>query len=227
MTDEFKRGLVTGLAMRPLAVVPFGDRLPRPVIELFFDGNLDNTGTGEFDIAAVGDILYADGAEGQCYNASSATEIRINGCTELLSGDLTICFWFRITAASGLAPYPLFRRCVWWVANGAYWGTELGYSNNVSNNKFALVANGTSSVLSDTAYNDGAWHFAAITRSSNFITAAVDGLEILSIAAPTQSVGDTITISSSNYALNGYIDSLRVYDTALSLADIAAVMALK
>jgi RHS repeat-associated protein len=75
---------------------------------------------------------------------------------------LTVEAWFKTTASGGLQP-------IVWI--GQSFGVQLYLT---SSGKLDGIINNTG-VLTTTSYNDGAWHYAALTWNGSFITLYVDG----------------------------------------------------
>lgn len=208
-----------------------GSSAPKPVIELLFNNSLENTGSGNYTIAPNTDspeILYSDGLNGKCYAATNKSSITITGVSELLLSDFTITFWTKINN-NGLSPYPQYRRFVWWTANNAYRGCELkdanGYSTNIPG---FVVTGGVNAGTASTPIADGEWHSVSITQRGSTITTTIDQMEQIvwnnCILSP---VRNYLALSHKDYTLNGYISSFRVFNKALSYAEIERVLALK
>ena len=202
----------------------------KPVIELLFNDGLENTGSGDYAIAPSensDEIVYADGLNGKCYAATNHSQIVISDVAELLQNDYTIVFWTKIED-TGLDPYPQWRRITWWQVNGVYRGLELTYSSSTSTNAPYFVVDGNKNGLStDSVINDGNWHSVSIVQRGGNITTTIDGIEqIIANNCVLMPASTELSLSSKNYSLNGYISSFRVYDRALSYAQIDQVLGL-
>ena len=252
MNDDFKRGLIMGMAMQPLCVLTA--LAPRPVIDISFNGNMINTGTDSAVTAAYkGDTpVYTDGYGGvKCWSATTFTLVTVSGCKKYLSGDFTIIFRFRLND-TGLAPFYGLRRMVWWnyVENNATYfvGTEVGYTGTVSTaavttNKINFEFTTQQSIYGNNAYADGNWHTAVVRRSGTNVSVLVDS-ELISGAYPITAPLDFIKLSGTNnievdaqgfpvdstqfdkegLSLNGYIQGLKVFDKVLSDSEVALVI---
>lgn len=95
--------------------------------------------------------------------------------------------------------------------------------------KVAFSGNGTTTLVSDAAVNDGTWHHIVATQGPNAIDLYVDG-QLRGHLASTVSVpypgywkvaGDKLTTASSNY-LSGSIDEVAVYDTVLDAVRVTS-----
>lgn len=209
-----------------------GSSAPKPVIELLFNNSLENTGSGSYTIAPETDsaeILYSDGLNGKCYSATNKSGITITDVSELLLSDFTITFWTKINK-NGLSPYPKWRRFVWWNADKeykAYNGLEVNYSGSTSTNVPVFVG-GTVAVDASTPIADGAWHSISIVKRGDKIVITIDLAEqIVRTNYTLSSVANYLDLSKTDYSLNGYISSFRVFNKALSYAEIERVLALK
>lgn len=230
MTDDYKRGLVTGLAMQPLYVVQGGGAAtPKPVVWLPFDGSLENKGTynGASIVVNGADTVYADGlsAGRQSFSATTKTGVQINGLSELLNADFTATLWVKYND-SGLLPYKQYRRIWWFSVDGAYFGVEISYSGSVSTNRISLAA-GENQTYRNTSnvYNDGNWHFIAMRKNNVSFSAAIDGIELVTSVKDFSVLGDACEFGHRDYTLNGYIADFRLYNYLLSTNEINAVMA--
>lgn len=208
-------------------------KIPKPVIELLFDGSLKNTGSGTYTIAPTdnsAEILYAAGINGKCYAAVNYSCIQITDVSSLLLSDFTITFWTKINS-NGLSKYPGLRRWCWWVSNDALRGFEVSYSSIYGpseNVPSFVVKGGTQAKQTTKRIDDGEWHSVSIVQRGDFIVATIDNSETISwencVLTP---VGKYMCLSKEDYALNGYISSFRVFDRALDEAVIRQILALK
>ena len=252
MTDDFKRGLIMGLAMQPLCVLTAP--APRPVIDISFNGNMINTGTDSAVTAAYkGDTpVYTDGYGGvKCWSATTFTLVTIGGCKKYLSGDFTIIFRFRLND-TGLAPFYGLRRMVWWNYTEAnipfFIGTQINFTGPVSTaavttNKLDFEIQTHDSLYGTINYADENWHTMVLRRNVTNISLLTDK-ELLSGAYQITNPHDEIKLSGTNqipvdsngYAidgtkfdseglsLNGYIQGLKVFDKVLSDSEVALVI---
>lgn len=211
-----------------IRLIDGGSPAPIPVIELLFNDDLQNTGSGDYTVTSSGaEILYENGPHGKCYSATNKSGIEITDVSALLLSDFTITFLTKINN-SGLSPYPQYRRLVWWKANSALRGLEVSYSGSTSTNKPDFsISGGNKSGNVFTAINDGSWHSILIVQRGNVITTTIDGAEqIVCNNCVLSSVGNYLCLSHDSYTLNGYISSFRVFDSALSYAAAERFLAL-
>lgn len=103
----------------------------------------------------------------------------------------------------------------WYLGNGVEHGVRIG--NDIM----------TSSVLFP---SDGAYHTYVLTSSGYGSTASlyIDGARVLDFAAPAPGIGGTDTrfgqqFVNVNEFFTGYMDNIRVWDSALSAGEVAAL----
>lgn len=170
-----------------------------------------------------GDALSFDGKD-------SAVRLPYSANLPLGTEDFTVSLWVRYSAASGLQPLISMggvgtdQPQVTLVADPA--GGKITGSITTRNGA-APVA--TASVSSDQAYNDGTWHFVSLRRSDGTLALTVDGQETAGADVPgtvsqTSPFGVHIgqTVDSRTF-LTGSLDEVRVYDRALSNAELELV----
>lgn len=145
--------------------------------------------------------------------------------------DFTVSLWFRYTAASGQQPFL-------WMGGIGNKQPQVWLRGEPSGGRVrALITtvNGTAtftsaSVSTDSAYNDGQWHHAALTRAAGRLTLTVDGGTPVS----TADVPGPVTRSSpfgihvgeavdSRSHLTGDLDEVRVWGRALSDTELRQI----
>ena len=189
-------------------------KLPQPVVELTFENSLANTGTGNYPVTSSGQMDYTTGITGgvYCYSAVYQSQVTVSGLSDVLNGDFTAVVWFKKNPSSGNA------RLIWFTFNDSYYGVEFqGSSCRV------LGAGFTSG-----NYSDVEWHSCAIIKSGSRFAAVFDGEETLTCDIGVMRNSGDLTISwNSAEFFHGYIDSLRVYDRALTDDELKKVLVLK
>ncbi|MGW2103910.1 exo-alpha-sialidase [Streptomyces olivaceoviridis] len=142
--------------------------------------------------------------------------------------DFTVSLWFRYTAAAGEQP-------LLWMGGIGTSQPQVWLRGEPANNRvrgLITVRNGatppqTASVSTGTAYNDGRWHHAVLRRGGGLLSLSVDGA--LSSAAD---VPGSVSRNSpfgvhlgqrmdSRAFLTGALDEVRVWDRALTDAELA------
>lgn len=196
----------------------------------------ESSGTTAKDSGALGnDGTYQNGPTLGVtggINGTSNTAVGFNGSNQFVSSNGTFSdpqvyteeIWFNTTTTNGgkligfgnsqTGNSNSYDRHVWMQNSGRLaFGTYTGQEN---------VA------LSDNSYNDGHWHYAVATQSSNGLKLYVDGA-LVATNPQTQAehhdgiwrVGGDVTWENSNsYYFNGLLDDAAVYPTALDAATI-------
>ncbi|MER6681495.1 sialidase family protein [Streptomyces olivaceoviridis] len=142
--------------------------------------------------------------------------------------DFTVSLWFRYTATAGEQP-------LLWMGGIGTSQPQVWLRGEPANNRvrgLITVRNGatppqTASVSTGTAYNDGRWHHAVLRRGGGLLSLSVDGA--LSSAAD---VPGSVSRNSpfgvhlgqrmdSRAFLTGALDEVRVWDRALTDAELA------
>ncbi|MEW2043970.1 LamG domain-containing protein, partial [Streptomyces sp. NPDC005534] len=143
--------------------------------------------------------------------------------------DFTASLWFRYTATSGEQPL------LWmggigttqpqvWVRGEPASGRITGLITTRS----GAAAPATTSVRTAGAYNDGQWHHLALRRGGGQLTLSVDGTTVGAADVPgsvSRNAPFGVHIGQrmdSRAYFTGAIDDVRVYDRALSDAELAA-----
>jgi len=149
--------------------------------------------------------------------------------TRQIGDDFSIEFWFKSTQGIGTGAQ-------WWSGAGMVDAEVSGSANDfgVSLRSDGRVVAGVgtpdvSVVSSAGGYNNGAWHHVVFTRTktSGALTLYVDGVSAGTANGSTLSLTSPSTINlgriqaGSNY-LNGSLDEVAVYNTALSAATVTA-----
>ena len=203
--------------------------------EYRFDGNL-NDSAGSWNAVGQGSPQLVNGSapQGSGYlslNGSSSLRISSTG----LPANFTIAAWFS-NPLGIVGPQTI-------IANGASGGNASGFKlfanrweSTAHNNGAIVVETGTGSSGAGVASPDGAvannqWHHIVFVanRSSSTGSLYCDGLAVGqgSIKSGFSLFGDLYIGKMSNdaYPLNGYIDDVRIYDSALTASEAQALSA--
>lgn len=207
----------------------------RPIIELLFENSLANTGKVKYDIhrnTSGSSVLYnSSGKTGSCYSATNDSQIILGGTASLFQTEFTLAMWFKINSDTkdfrqlfGLKYTNFF---------GVDYRLEAGISlfNGETKLSYRNKTTVTNKYYRTEAVDDGEWHFLAwsckkindtsfggnlyVDKSSvnQTMTVNVGGLY-------AQNAFGDIEINSCDYGLNGYIDSVRIYNKAMTKEEI-------
>ncbi|MFI1847359.1 exo-alpha-sialidase [Streptomyces sp. NPDC020480] len=145
--------------------------------------------------------------------------------------DFTVSLWFRYTAASGQQPFL-------WMGGIGNKQPQVWLRGEPSSGRVRALmttVNGTAtftsaSVSTDSAYNDGQWHHAALTRTGGRLTLTVDGGTPVSTADAPGPVTRTSPFGihvgeavDSRSRLTGDLDEVRIWSRALSDTELRQV----
>lgn len=163
--------------------------------------------------------------------ADDAVRVPFRPSLPLGTRDFTVSLWFRYTAASGQQPFL-------WMGGIGNKQPQVWLRGEPSSGRVrALMAtvNGTAtftsaSVSTGSAYNDGQWHHAALTRTGGRLTLTVDGGTPVSTADVPGPVTRTSPFGihvgeavDSRSHLTGDLDEVRVWGRALSDTELRQV----
>lgn len=197
----------TGMQLDNLHVTPaMKDSGPAGATGSYFGPLLGQTGSGASD---------------------QDTAARFDGVDDVASAAATLAseasleVWFRSTAGRGTA----WRDAAGILAADAD-GTERDLGIALAANGAVLAGAGTVSVTSSPGLDDGRWHHVVLIRSSQTLRLFVDGAQAAEAFGPGVSgtTATTVTLGRglSGLALNGDLDEVAVYSTALTPATVAA-----
>lgn len=132
----------------------------------------------------------------------------------LLSGDLSISVWFKLSSTTG------YRRTIWYLDNARLLGCEVSGSLNkmvVGLTNLSAYANvGTTFTV-----NDGLWHHMVFTKSGSLATLYVDNVNIGSGRVQGSGNVAAFTLSDSVYYFSGILEQWVIWNRALSEAEIS------
>jgi len=146
------------------------------------------------------------------------------------SGDFSVFMWVKTTAYPSIGKYGSIAD-IGWVLNGT---ATIGHDGELVV-AFTDSARNFIEFYSDMAINDGEFHFVGFVRSSNLCYIYIDGVSV-----KTQDISSIGNISSTSSLLigaidsdaigdfyDGIIDEVRIYNRALTLAEIQHNMVAK
>ena len=149
------------------------------------------------------------------FNGSSSY-ITANTLPAIGTGDFGFSCWFYQN--SGNQQGALFSTTTQWFA-----------ANGNNNPKVLMVTDDTVTKKGDTAYAQGVWNHAVFTRASGVLKIYQNGSEVFS-GSYTDSwdmtqfgIGVARAVGSRVYYFNGKIDQIRLYNAALSAADVSTL----
>ncbi|MBZ3900324.1 FG-GAP-like repeat-containing protein [Streptomyces griseiscabiei] len=145
-----------------------------------------------------------------------------------LSGDFTAAADFKYNSTTGL------RSILWGFGVGAglpqLWIRAEPENNRIVAN--ATTASGSRNLTSTSSYNDNAWHHVALVRSGQELSLWIDGTEVDTDTAPSGAVSPArpqpLQVGNrldGAQPFSGSLDSVVLYDRALSAQEISAAAA--
>ncbi len=139
------------------------------------------------------------------------------------SGDFSLCVWFNTV---GVAIHNVISNNLGGGGQPGRWGLT-AFNSNVSaaNFFYNTVADGNKNLLASSTTNDGVWHLIVVTRTGNTCSLYVDTGVAEASDALTGNLDTTQNYNigrapSGTDFMDGEIHDLRIYDRALSQADI-------
>jgi hypothetical protein len=202
------------------------------LVELNFDsGNLTQTGTaGTTFSSAQGNVTFGSGVNG-------GTAAVFDGATSLQAGDspvttaLTVSFWMKTTLDNGMTGTAWFQGAG--LVDGELGGdtTDWGISQMGTQVAFG-IGSSDRTIFSSTNVNTGDWiHVAATWDTSGTMILYLNGnLEATDGLASTEPRGTInpffIGQDLGGNTYTGSLDEIRIYDSALSAGQVAALAAI-
>ncbi|MEG3626655.1 sialidase family protein [Streptomyces poriticola] len=187
---------------------------------------------GALPAAVLGGARATDGAAGGALafdGADDSVRLPFRAGLPLGSGDFTASLWFRYTATTGEQPLLWMggignrQPQVWLRAEPAH-----GRVQGLISARDGAAPLASAYVRTDGAYNDGRWHRAVLRRGGGRLTLFVDGTRVSAADVPgsvsrTSPFGVHVGARMDGRAhFAGALDEVRVWDRALSDAEIAA-----
>lgn len=203
-----------------------GPSIPRSGLigEWLFSGNADDTSGNNLDGTVNGATLTADrdGKAGNAYNFNGSNEINIaDNALFSFSGDFSISAWFKTSSS---ATQSIIRKHNSGTTNGFWIQTSSTYNpDNTYNGLDGYVAsvNGET-VLSNTSVINNTWHHVVLCYNG---TSNITELYIDNVLQTDTGVGHGTYWNSVSLLIGsgftGDIDDVRIYNRALSAAEIS------
>lgn len=198
----------------------------------------ETTGTTAKDYAGVNDGTYTGGYTLGGGGVPPSTSVALNGTTGYIecgapitplptSGPYTLEGWVKLAKGLGAASYTL----LWYGTTSNNQANLLQLPNN--NSQIASIwYNNTVIWNLPYALNDGVWHYIAHTWDGTTRLLYLDGQQVTSIASGSatstglNATNATLKLGGKDWGnggwVNGSIDEVAVYNTALSAATISA-----
>jgi hypothetical protein len=191
-----------------------------------FENNAsDGSGNG-FQGTLVNSPTFVAGHSGLAVNLDGSNQyVQI---PRSIQDSFTIAFWVRTTTTGGTGTQ-------WWVGKGLVDGEVANVVNDfgvslVGSHVAFGVGNPDTTIQSTSNVNDGAWHHVAVTRNAatGAMVLYVDGAQQATATGPTgtRSAPANLRVGSLQTNLDffaGQIDEVRLYDVALTAAQVAAL----
>jgi len=208
--------------------IPTATPVTGPIVLYTFDGNGNDT-SGYGKNATVTGGTYVTGKKGQAVNLNGTSSQYVTLPSGVVAnlGNYTISAWVKLSAVSTWARLFDF---------GNDTNTYMFFApSSGSNARFAITNSGNGSeqqLNRSSVLTTGAWIHIAITRNGNTGTLYVNGASVATNTSMTlspASLGATVHnwIGRSQFSgdpyLNGAIDEFRIYNRALSAAEISTL----
>ncbi|ONK12108.1 Sialidase precursor [Streptomyces sp. MP131-18] len=147
------------------------------------------------------------------------------------AGDFTVSLWFRYSVGTGEHPFL-------WMGGVGGRAPQVWVRGEPGNGRVRALmtaveggaAPASAEVVTDGAFNDGEWHHLALTRAGGRLSLSVDGGAAVSVPEAPGTVSRTSTFGvhlgqrpDDRLRLVGALDEVRVYDRALTAAELAAL----
>ncbi|MEC4018716.1 sialidase family protein [Streptomyces sp. H27-D2] len=194
------------------------------------DPTTDDRTPGARDGLVLGGPVATSGRFGRALEfdgADDAVRLPHRSSLPLGSRDFTASLWFRYSAEGGEQPFLWMggvgsKNPQVWLRGDPTGRRVMGLITTLDGGSPAASA----SVRTDRAYNDGQWHHAALRRGGGQLTLTVDGVSVSTPDVPgSVSRNSTFGVHvgqkpDSRAHLSGALDEVRVYDRALSDAEL-------
>ena len=145
------------------------------------------------------------------------------------TGQLTISLWADWKGTNGNYQTMVSKRNAW-DSNSMMWQLYTGSLDNDTSIKFATQSNGSwfeDVNIPQNLGQWGQWTHVAVTYDGNEVVLYIDGLNVSPAVPFTMDNGTTADVvigasqSNGNESFNGRLDDIRIYDYALSHAEVA------
>ena len=193
--------------------------------DLSSNGN-NGTITGAVGSAgAIGQALRFDGIDDYVQMANS---------TSLNPSNITLEVWFNVTSGTLAAQKALIQKAytshnppyyqyTLLLVDTAAWPKTASFRIAVGGALYSLTATGT-------AYGYGSWHHFVSTYDGETMYSYLDGAQIASTTSPSGNINSYSTViqlaaypnlaHNSTYSFSGLLDEVRIYNRALTTAEI-------
>ncbi len=212
-------------------------------LNLPFEGNLDDLGAAAAtapEYSAIGDVSYAasdrTGAAGQVarIGAGNKNYVDLGSRPEFDLGtdaDLTMSFWTKVTSVNGYGAIISNKNWANWYRSGLNLAPQGGDTSKLE----FTVGDGTNGIYAtgDVANYRDTWHMMTVTidRERNMASTYMDGAlaketSIAEVGSLTSELNMLIGVDGSkSYGAGLDIDDLKMWDSALTPAEVAGLFA--
>ena len=207
-------------------------KIPSLVAAYNFNGNANDESGNGYNCA--GTATLADSQFGQCANFNGSQYLSTQNNVDLSNTDkITICFWIKFT---GTTVQIIAENSVNFNAYNAF-GIDHSEFGGAGSIQFSDHISGYNISYTSKKYNDGNWHFVAITsdRSQNALNQTsiyVDLIKdtVLNYSYRSDLSGNYSSFplflasrNNSRYFFSGQLDRFRIYNKILSFEDIKRI----
>ncbi|MFH1231257.1 MAG: LamG domain-containing protein [Planctomycetota bacterium] len=186
-----------------------------------FDGNADDSTANNLDGVAYG-VSYAEGIVGQAASFTGTSYVVVEDNALLEVDDITLEAWVKAEASPGNYKYIAGKR----YSGGA--GSYALYTGGNGGLRFYINRSGgytLSPAVTAAVIWDGKWHHVAGTYDGITVRFYVDGVEVVT---GTSATGDIVYNDQDfyigsyglGYYFNGLIDEVRIWNKALTPAEL-------
>jgi gliding motility-associated-like protein len=200
-----------------------------------FNGNMnDASGTGNNGIPQIAPALTSDrfSVASAAYSFDGISQWMTSTTAYNSPNTFSIGLWFKTSSTNGGG---LMGFCESQTTTGFTNRDRVIYMNNSGQLEFGVYPGSIVVIKTPESYNDGFWHFATATLSSNGMKLYVDGL--LKLVNSSVTTGQSMTgywrlgyfdlstgwsTANSNY-FNGVLDDVFFYDRELTPAEIKSI----
>lgn len=176
-----------------------------------------------------GNPTWTDGVVGYCMNFDGTGDYVLKGSGVTLTGDTTYSCWFKATAWPQVDFSSLMSN--WWYSAPANYGWGFGF--RTATTLYIQGGNGAGYFATSKtvpALTAGVWYHVCVVHASGVFTIYINGVPV---STPlTQAIDHTGTdqfvvgrgiVNYANYYVNGCIDEARVYNRALTEAEVRSL----
>ncbi len=220
---------IAALSLKDSSFVRVVKRYQAPLFYWKLDensGTVAMDATGQNNTATLqGGATWTSGRYGSAVSFDGTDDYLSTSVSQSNPSEFTLSLWFKTTSVAGGKLIGFGNRMT---------GTSTDYDRDIAISTtgtltFRCYPGSAKTATTTASYNDGAWHHVAATLSaSSGMQVFVDG--VLAASEPTGTSGENFTgywkIGFSNAPYyNGQLDDIRVYGMALSVSEIASLIA--